>query len=374
MARSRGNGEGSIYQRKSGGKWCTAITLDGGKRKVLYGKTRQEVAKRLNQALNDREQGMPVVVERLTVNQFLERWLEHSARPKLRHSTYESYSDLVNLHLVPELGKKQLAKLTPLDVQTMMGRKLEAGLSPRRVQMMRAVLRKALGQAVKWGLVGRNVATLVDPPRVQYPEIRPLTPEQAKTLLEAARGDRLEALYSVALAIGLRQGEALALKWDAVDLDAGMLYVGATLQFINGAFQFVEPKTARSRRTVRLPRFAVDALRAHKIRQLEERLLMGSRWQEHGLVFTTSVGTPLHASSVTHRFQRLLEAAGLPRQRFHDLRHCAATLMLVQGVPMRVVMETLGHSQISLTMNTYSHVMPALQQDAADRMDALFGT
>jgi integrase len=164
------------------------------------------------------------------------------------------------------------------------------------------------------------------------------------------------------------------LKWEALDLDAGTLHVRVALQFVDGAFQFVEPKTARSRRTIRLPRFAIEALRAHKVRQLEERLLAGSRWREHGLVFPSSIGTPLHAASVTHRFQTLLARAQLPRQRFHDLRHCAATLMLVQGVSMRVVMETLGHSQISLTMNTYSHVMPALQQDAADRMDALFGT
>jgi integrase len=374
MARSRGNGEGSIYQRKSDGKWCTAVTLENGKRRVLYGKTRQEVAKRLSKALQDREQGLPVAVERQTVKLFLERWLEDSARPKLRPSTFKSYSDLVKLHLVPELGKIAVGKLTPQDVQGMMARKQAAGLSPRRVQMIRAVLRKALGQAVKWGLVGRNVATLVEPPRVQYPEIRPLTPEQARTLVEAAKGDRLEALYTVALAIGLRQGEALGLKWEALDLDAGTLHVRAALQFVAGTFQFVEPKTARSRRTIRLPRFAIEALRAHKVRQLEERLLAGSRWREHGLVFPSSIGTPLHAASVTHRFQALLARAQLPRQRFHDLRHCAATLMLVQGLSMRVVMETLGHSQISLTMNTYSHVMPALQQDAADRMDALFGT
>jgi integrase len=341
MARSRGNGEGSIYQRKSDGIWCTAVSLDSGQRKVLYGKTRQEVAKKLTQALQALDRGLPVTAERLTVKQYLERWLNDSAKPTVRPSTFKSYSDLIRLHLVPELGRLSLAKLTPQDVQAMMSHKQAAGLSSRRVQMVRAVLRSALSQAVKWDLVSRNVATLVDSPRVTYPEIRPLTPEQAKAFIDAAKGDRLEALYSVALAIGLRQGEALGLKWDAVDLDASTLQVRATLQFTNGTFHFVEPKTARSRRTIRLPRFAVEALRSHKIRQLEERLVAGSRWREHGLVFPSSIGTPLHAASVTHRFQALLERVGLPQQRFHDLRHCAATLMLVQGVPMRVVMETL---------------------------------
>jgi integrase len=373
MARTRGNGEGSIYQR-SDGKWCAAVTLEGGKRRVIYGKTRQEVAKKLNQALQALDHGIPVTTGRLTLKQFMERWLDDSAKPTVRPSTFKSYSALVRLHVVPELGRLSLPKLTPQDVQMMMSHKQAAGLSSRRVQMIQAVLRTALSQAVKWDLVGRNVATLVDSPRVTYPEIRPLTTEQAKALIDAAKGDRLEALYTLAMAIGLRQGEALGLKWEAVDLDAGTLQIRAGLQFIEGAFHFVEPKTARSRRTIRLPRFAVEALRSHKLRQLQERLLAGSRWREHGLVFPSSIGTPLHAASVTHRFQALLKRVGLPRQRFHDLRHCAATLMLVQGVPMRVVMETLGHSQISLTMNTYSHVMPALQQDAADRMDALFGT
>jgi integrase len=198
----------------------------------------------------------------------------------------------------------------------------------------------------------------------------PLTPEQARLFLGSVRGDRLEALYTVGLALGLRQGEILGLRWSDVDLDGGELRVAQALQRVNGRLQFVEPKSITSRRTVRLPNTVIRALRSHRVRQLEERLLAPDRWEKSDLVFTTSFGSPLDGRSVTRRFQAALEKAGLPRLRFHDLRHTAASIMLAQGISPRVVMETLGHSQISLTMNTYSHVMPSLKRDAAERMDA----
>lgn len=204
-------------------------------------------------------------------------------------------------------------------------------------------------------------------------EIRPLNPEQARALLTAAREHRLEALLTVAVSLGLRQGEALGLPWSAVDLEAGTLSVRQSLQRVKRTWQFVEPKSERSRRTVALPGVAVSALRAHRVRQLEERLLAGSRWQDTGLVFTTSIGTPVELSNLTKEFRKLLAKAGIPRIRFHDLRHTAATLLLAQGVDPRTIMETLGHSQISLTLNTYSHVLPVLQQQAASRMNAALG-
>lgn len=168
-----------------------------------------------------------------------------------------------------------------------------------------------------------------------------------------------------------RQGEALGLRWDDVDLDAGTLTIRKSLQRVDGELQLVEPKTAKSRRTVALPDVAVSALRAHRVRQIEERLLAGSRWNDTGLVFTTTIGTGLDGRNVTRQFQKLLEDARLPRQRFHDLRHTCASLLLAQGVHPRVVMETLGHSQVRLTMDTYSHVIPQLQREAAGRIDAI---
>ena len=371
----RGHSEGTIYQRESDGRWVASVHLGykNGKRvrKYFYGRTRRAVAEQLKVALRDQQQGLPVKVERQTVAQFLDQWLEAVVRPRVRPSTYKSYAMHIRLHLKPALGHLPLGQLAPQHVQTMMNEKLAAGLSPRSVQYLRGVLRSALNQAVKWDLVARNVATLVEPPRSRRPPVRPLTPEQARSLLEAVRGDRLEALVTVALALGLRQGEALALRWEDVDLDAGVLHVRHTIHKIDGTWQFMEPKTDRSRRTITMPVTTIAALRVHRVRQEQERLVAGERWQDWGLVFPSTVGTPLNGSNVTHRFQKHLERAGLPRQRFHDLRHCCASLLLAQHVPMRVVMEILGHSQISLTMDTYSHVMPGLQQEAAERMDAI---
>jgi integrase len=372
----RGNQEGSIHKR-SDGRWVGVLHLgyiDGKRqRKYIYGKTQRDVQAQLTAARAAQQQGQRPTSGRLTVAQYLSRWLTDSVQPSVRPRTYASYAQLVRLHLAPGLGRTQLAQLQPHDVQTFMNRKLASGLSPRTVQYLHAILRRALGQALKWGLVHRNVAKLVDPPRVRRPEIHPLTPEQARAFLDAARGDRLEALYSVALAIGLRQGEALGLRWEHIDLDGGELRVRVALQRIAGKLQLVEPKTRQSRRTIPLPQVAVNALRAHRVSQLEERLLAGDRWVDTGLVFCTPKGTPLDARNVTRRFQKLLKQTDLPHQRFHDLRHTCATLLLVQGVPPRVVMEILGHSQISLTMDTYTHVVPALKREAASRMDALLG-
>ena len=200
-----------------------------------------------------------------------------------------------------------------------------------------------------------------------------LTPAEARKFLNAVAGDRLVGLYRVAIALGLRQGEALALRWTDVDLDARQVHVRYALQRIKGKATLVEPKTLRSRRTITLPTVIVDALRAQWTRQLEEHLLAGQRWQETGHVFTTTIGTPLHGPDTTRAFQAALARAGVRKVRFHDMRHTAASLLLAQGVPARVVMEILGHSTITLTMDTYSHVMPNLLDDAAAAMDRTFG-
>lgn len=372
----RGQNEGSIYKRGDG-RWTAIVSLgyqDGKrKRKSIYGKTRKEVSDKLTAALRSQQQGLPLSNDRITVGQFLNRWLTDSVKPSVRPRTFRSYSQLVTRHIAPDLGKIKLAKLSPQDIQKLMNSKLKSGLSPRTVQYIHAVIRRALVQACKWQLVPRNVAKLVDPPRVQHFEVQPLSPEQARMLIEAAKGDRLEALYTVAVALGLRRGECLALRWEDIDLETGTLRVRHTLQRLEGGgWELAEPKSKNSRRTLGLPNFAVLALREHRKRQLEEKILAGPTWQESGFVFTSKVGTPLDGQHLYFRhFKKLLNEAGLPDIRFHDLRHSCASLLLVQGVSPRVVMETLGHSQISLTMNTYSHVMPVLMREAADKMDAL---
>ena len=370
----RGNNEGTIYKRADG-RWAAVVHLgyqDGKrKRKTFYGKTRREVQEQLTVGLRNQQQGLGTAPDRLTVGQFLETWLTDTVKTTVRPRTAESYGELVRLHLAPGLGRTPLTKLAPQDVQKLINRKLATGLSPRRVQNIHAVLRRALGQAEKWGMVPRNVAKLVDAPRVKHVEVSPFTPEQSRLFIEAVRGDRLEALYIVAISTGLRQGELLGLAWTDLDLDGGQLSVHSTLQRIDGEYQLVEPKTAKSRRTLALPRIAIEALEARKINQVAERLLADQKWDESTLVFTSGSGKPLSRHNVTRDFQALLARVGLPRQRFHDLRHTAASLLLAQNVQPRDLMEILGHSQISLTMNTYSHVMPSALQDAANRMDSI---
>ena len=373
----RGPNEGNIYQRADG-RWEARLNLgyEGGRRrrKSFYGHTRREVQEQLTRAMRDVQQGLPVATdERQTVEQYLRRWLVDAVRPSLRPKTYTTYEGYVRLHLIPELGRIPLAKLGPHDVQGMFNRKSAAGMSPRSVHHMRAILRSALAQAVQWGELPRNVAALVKPPHVPRREMQALTLDEARTFLGVVHEDRLGALYTLAIATGLRQGEALGLRWEDVDLDAARLAVRHALQRVNGKLQLVEPKTALSHRTIILPELVVAALRQHRSQQLRDKLWAGSRWQEFGFVFTTTIGTPLDGSNVTHRLQKILAAASLPRLRFHDLRHTAASILMAADIHPRQVMDLLGHSQISLTLDTYSHVAPALRQEVADRMEALLG-
>jgi len=220
--------------------------VDGKRvRRPFFGRTRQEAAQKLGKAIADRERGMPVVSDRQTVAQFLEQWLQDSAKPAVRqstHASYASYASYIHHHLIPSLGRRPLAKLTPQEVQALLNRKLSSGLSPRSVQFMRAILRRALSQALKWGLVAQNVAALVDPPKSKTQEIQPLTPREVQTLFAGIRSDRLEALYIVAVATGLRQGELLGLRWQDVDLNSGQLVVRQALQRVDRTATFVEPK------------------------------------------------------------------------------------------------------------------------------------
>ena len=372
--RKRGQGEGSIYKRKDG-LWAGAVNLgyQGGKlkRKVYYGKTRDEVKDKLIAALRDQQQGIPIVTERQSLQQFLERWLIDCVKPSVRPKTFASYSQLVRLHIAPELGRLYLSKLTPQEIQKFMNERLRKGLSPRTVQYLRAVLRKALNQALKWGLVTRNVATLVDSPRVERAEIKPLFPQEAQRFLQAIQGDRLEALFSTALAMGLRQGEALGLRWHDIDWDSRLIRVRYSLQRINGKLELSELKTKSSRRDLPLIETVFAALRAHRNRQLQEKMLAGPHWQETGFVFTTTIGTPLDARNVVRKYHALLKKAELSHNRFHDLRHSCASLLLAQGVPLKTVSDILGHSQISITADFYAHIAPEMRREALGVMDSI---
>jgi integrase len=279
---------------------------------------------------------------------------------------------------VPGLGRIPLQQLAPAHVRSFLRAKAEEPgfrgrpLSDRTVQYIHAVLRRALERARKDELVIRNVASLVDPPRVRRAEVQPLTVEQAALLLDAVRDDRLFALYAVALGVGLRRGEGLGLRWSDIDFDNDTLCVAVSLQRLDGELLLTEPKTARSKRTIPLPGACIEALAEHRQRQKEEEAAAPVWLNDWNLVFTTTIGTPLDPQNVLHHFQAVCQKIGLRRLRFHDLRHTCASLLLAQGVDARVIMDTLGHSVIGTTLNLYTHVMPATQRDAARKMDSLF--
>jgi integrase len=373
MAKQRGHGEGSIYQRKDG-RWVASVTLEGRRRKTFYGKTRREVAGKLQDALNEKKRGLLVTGPRETVGHYLEYWLEEVHKPTIRISTYVRYREIMQLHIVPSIGHLQLTSLSPQHIQTLYAQKMKEGLSASTVQSIHAVLHKALDNAVRLGSLSRNVSDRIPLPRIVKHEIKPLTLEQAQHLLKSVREHRLEALFALALATGMRLGELLGLRWQDIDFTAGSLQVRHILSYVRSqGFVESEPKTAKGKRRITLPAFMLDSLKQHRVRQLEAKLKAGSSWKDRDLVFCADRGGYLNpASTMQVVFKSVLKKAGLPQMRFHDLRHSAATILLSMGVHPKVVQELLGHSRISMTMDIYSHVLPTMQKDAMERMnDAL---
>jgi integrase len=372
MAKRRGHGEGSIYQRKDG-RWAASISLENRRRKYFYGETRREVQEKLKIALREQQQGMLATGPQQTLKAYLEQWVEQVYRPTVKPLTYQQCRSAVYHHLIPALGSTPLQKLTAAQVQRLCTQKLDAGLAPRTVAVIHAMLQRALENAVKWGLVSRNVAKLVTLPRVERYNAQTLTSEQAMKLLEVARSSRIETLLLMAITTGMRQGELLALRWSDIDFDQGIVFVRRTVARITGRGHVEsEPKTKSSRRRIVLPAVTLQALKEHQQRQEQARSKLGDRWHEQGLVFAGRYGRYLHTDSLAKTFHRLLAQAGLPHMRFHDLRHSAATILLAAGVHPKMVQELLGHSTISMTMDIYSHVLPPMQQEVANKMDGLF--
>jgi integrase len=363
-----------ITKRKDGRYMAryTVHTPDGPKRRTIYGKQYKDVENALAEARGDAARGLVYHDENLIVGKYLKRWLSDSVRDTVRQRTYEGYEHIVERHIAPTLGRVKLKNLTPAHVRGLYRERLDSGLSPRTVQYVHTTHNKALKQAVADGLIPRNVAASVKAPKPRREEMRPLNRDQVRALFEAASGHRLGALYVLAVTAGLRQGELLALRWDDVDLEAGTIQVRRTLSEARAGRIFEAPKSGKGRQ-IRLTAKATEALKKHRKRQLEERMERAGLWQEQGLVFPSSVGTPLGARNLQRHFKALLRRAGLPEIRFHDLRHTCATLLLRQGVHAKYVQELLGHRDISLTLNVYSHVLPDMGDAAAGVMDAALG-
>jgi integrase len=370
--RRRIKGEGSVYQRKDG-RWVAVIPLEDGKRKFIYCKKQSEALKELQLATQSRMQGVLITTSDQTLSVFLTSWLQDTAQYHVRARTYIRYCELVTLHILPVLGTIKLQKLAPQHLQRLYNVKRQQGYAPQTIKHIHRLLHRALKDAVRWNLMARNVCDLIDTPRVPKQEMQVLNREQVQQLLEAARDDPLEALYVLALTTGMRQGELLALQWKDIDVTHGLLRVQRTIARVRRqGFQVSEPKTPKSRRSIPLPSLALEALQRHRVQQNELRQATGPLWQEQGWVFCNTLGKPLEAGNIIRRsFRPLLAKAGLPQIRFHDLRHTCATLLLSLGVNPKVVQERLGHSQITLTLDTYSHVLPHLQEEASTRLEHL---
>jgi integrase len=388
----RSNGEGSLYQRGSDGRWVGAVVVEG-RRRAVYGSTQREAREKVRSMVRSIEDGRPVTPGRgVTVAAYLTQWCEVTLPSRVRSgrlkpSTLDSYRDVVERHILPRLGKEPLGKLTPAMVRSWISAKqIEVGargkvLSSRTVAYFHAVLRKALADAMRDELVGRNVAALVEPPVVRRAPVQPLTADEARRLLETAANDRLRVLWLVMLAVGLRRGEALALRWDDLDLDAGTVTISRSLQRLRGernaetgrrrgTLREVAPKTEGSSATIALPASLVTALREHvEVQQLER--MVARVWVDPGLVFTTYVGTALEPRNVNRSWTALCDRAEVRRVRLHDLRHSAASFMFAAGVDLKLVQTTLRHSRLATTADVYAHVLDEVQHQAAERMDAV---
>jgi integrase len=374
----RAKGESSIIKGDDG-RWHGYVSMglkDGGKRdrRHVASVKRADVVRMVRELEEQRDAGVVLPSGRgVTVEQWMNLWLDTIASRKVRPSTLVGYRTcLKRINLV--LGHHRLDKLQPEHLEAFYTRLEADGLSSTTALLHHRVISRALKVALQRGRVARNVATLVDAPTPRREEAQPLTAAEAKRLLHAAKDLPNGARWSVALALGLRQGEALGLLWDAVDLDAGTLTVRRALQRQKGkGLVLVEPKSRAGRRTIKLPAPLRDALRTHRTRQAEQRMTVANVWEDRGFVFCQPNGRPIDARRDWLDWKALLKAAEVRDARVHDARHTAATLLLQQGVPARVVMEVLGHSQISLTLGTYSHVVPELAEEAAQRMeDALW--
>lgn len=385
--RRRGWGEDSIY--KDGDRWRGAISLgrtpDGRRKRVkVSGSTKAEVIDKLKEVRHALDAGLESPTSRLTVGAYLDRWIE-GVPARVEPSTASDYADTVRLHLKPALGSKILTKLSVSEANALWASKRKAGYSANSIRIMRTVLRSALHQAEREGLLVRNVAALSDPPRIGQTEGRSLTVAEARTLLDAAGGDRLEALYAVTLTFGLRRGEALGLSWADIDQDTGVVHVRHQLrrerlpveEHRDGRRRtrlvLRDLKTKRSRRTLHLTP-ALDALlRAHRARQAREQLAAGPGWIDSDLVFSTKKGTPIDPDNFSHYFHRLCARAGLGHWTPHELRHSAASIMLAQGTPLWVVSEVLGHASLAITKDVYGHLLGDEKKEATESIaDVLF--
>ncbi len=355
----RGNGEGSLCY--SNGYWVAQISLPNGKRKKKYAKNQKDAKDWLLGQRNAIRDAVWTDTDNLTVSTYIDRYMADVGSNTLRPKTIESYSSLIRIHIKPAIGHIKLTALTPAHVQHFYTTRLNAGLSRRTVQFIHAILHKSFKQAVKWGLMSRNVCDLVEPPTAKRKIPTTWSLEEVKRFTASVKGSRFYGIYILGIAAGMRIGELLGLQVQDVSLERGTIQVSHAIQALIGkGLVLTEPKTQLSRRRITVPRFALDVLAL----QIEGK-------QPNEFVFATRNATPFSPRNVVRDFKSALREAGLPNIRFHDLRHTCATLHLLAGTHPKAVQEILGHSSIMLTLATYSHVLPTVHGEAAARMNEM---
>jgi integrase len=366
--RKRGQNDGSARSRD--GRWEWRISI-GGRQRSFSGATREEARDRAEKAKAQHRQGVRIDAAHQKMRDFLTYWVEEVVRPHREWNTYKSHERNIRLYLVSHIGDIRLDKLTTQDVQAAINAAVRAGYASTTVYQIRGTIVTALNYAYETGLVSRNVAKLTKFPKVQAHEPEPLTVEQARRLLTVMSGHRLEAFFAVALACGLRMGEACGLRWRDVNLATGRVNVVMQMQDEDGEWRHKRLKTPASRRSFVLPAFALAALRRHRAAQNAERLRAGDAWEDWGLVFTTRYGRPLYPVQQRRTLDGFLRKANLPHQRVHDLRHACASLLAAQGVPLIEVRALLGHRSATMTDRVYLHAYAESQERVARAMDAL---
>lgn len=362
MARKRRSaGEGSLFFSQSEQCWIAEIVLPDGKKKRKRSKKQYVAREWLQTSLSELKNGTFVENNQMTVGRVMEKFLDEIVEKTLKPKTIESYRYLATKHIIPLLGNIKLKELKPTHIQSLYTTKLEEGLSKRTVQYIHAVLRRALNQAVLWDLLARNPTDRVVPPVPEKKAPVTLSVEELKYFLESVKEHRFYPIYLIAIGCGLREGEILGLEAKDIDLEQGLISVRQTVVDIRGKIHINEPKTPKAKRVVAMPSFVIEELKKLSL-------------PKDGFVFKTLNNTPIGPRNLLRHFQDTLEAIGLPRVRFHSLRHSYASIQLQSGTHPKVVQEALGHSSIELTLNTYSHLLPSLQKEAAEKIDKIFAT
>ena len=363
MVKRRSKGEGSIFFSETENCWIAQITLPDGSRKRKRSKRQQVVKDWLLDVRKSIQTGVFIKADQITVNQHLDRYYSDVMLHTLRPKTLAAYESLIRVHIKPALGSIKLSQLRPDHIQSFYSSKLNSGLSNRTVHFIHSILHKALKQAVKWGLMVRNPVDLVEPPAVKRKPPVTWTVEQAREFLNLVKDHRFYPIYVLAMATGMREGELLGLYFEDVNFETGTIHVQRAVQNVPGRGTFLsEPKTKKAKRAIPLPEYALRILKEHCDRQNRNQ----------GFIFTTRNGTPFSPRNLVRHFKEVVRSSDLPEIRFHDLRHYHATYLLSQNIHPSIVQQRLGHSSVLLTLDTYSHVLPSMQDEAARKTNEMF--